>query len=66
MAVTVPAEVLKGLEHVRRSGKTNMLDRLTVQYLAYHAEYFETVLWIEDNPRLYAEGIFSGFEAEEA
>jgi len=63
-AVRVPEAVLEGLEGVRRTGLTNMLDRNAVQYWADHFEYFETVVWIEDNPKLYAEGIFRGFEAE--
>ncbi|AGM11869.1 hypothetical protein DNAM5_6 [Haloarcula californiae tailed virus 1] len=35
-------------EAVRRSGKTNMLDKTTVQRIAYECEYFELVNFIED------------------
>lgn len=62
--VRVPQTVLEGLETVRRTGFTNMLDRNAVQYWADHFEYYETVVWIEENPKLFAEGIFRGFEAE--
>ena len=64
-AIKVPAEVLEGLEGVRRTGFTNMLDRNAVQYWADHFEYYETVCWIEENPKLYAEGIFHGFAEED-
>lgn len=62
--IPVPADVLEGLEAVRLSGKTNMLDAPMVQTLAFEMEYFKTVLWIQDNPDLYARGIFAGFEVE--
>jgi hypothetical protein len=63
--VPVPADVMEGLEAVRLSGKTNMLDAPMVQRLAYEMDYFETVLWIEEHPDLYRIGIFVGFETIE-
>lgn len=62
--VKVPETVWQGIEAVRLSGKTNMLDAPMVQRLAFDMEYFETVIWMEDNPELYACGIFAGFEVE--
>ncbi|NLN75190.1 MAG: DUF5049 domain-containing protein [Armatimonadetes bacterium] len=62
--VRVPKAVWHGIEAVRISGKTNMLDFLMVQCLAFDMEYFETVIWMEDNPDLYTRGIFAGFEVE--
>lgn len=64
MAILVPEAVLDGLERVRQEGKTNMLDRLAVQYYANENDDYEMVLWLEDNPRLYAHGVFEGFEVE--
>lgn len=63
--VPVPADVMEGLEAVRLSGKTNMLDAPLVQRLAFEMDYVETVLWMEDHPDLYRIGIFSGFEVIE-
>lgn len=64
MAVIVPAIVLEGLEAVRDSGLTNMFDRPMVVKLAKKFGYSETASWITSNQKLYAEGIFKGFEAE--
>jgi len=63
--VRVPADVLEGLEAVRLSGKTNMLDVPMVVELAYEMEHYATALWVHENRKQYAEGIFRGFEATE-
>lgn len=63
--VRVPADVLEGLEAVRLSGKTNMLDAPRVIELAYEMEHYATALWVHENRKQYAEGIFRGFEAAE-
>jgi len=63
--VKLPEAVLSGIEAVRLSGKTNMLDIQMVQKIAFDMEYFEAVLWIEDNIELYKLGIFAGFEVIE-
>lgn len=62
--VRVPPEVMEGLEAVRRSGRTNMLDRPAVARIAAAMGYADTTLWIHANRGLYAQGIFRGFEAE--
>jgi hypothetical protein len=62
--VIIPARVLAGLEAIRLDGSFNMLDRPGVQRRAYELEYYETGLWIEDNPGLYARAIFQGVEAK--
>ena len=62
--VKVPEAVWQGIEAVRASGKANMLDAPMVQRLAFDMEYFETVIWMEDNPDLYRLGIFAGFRVE--
>lgn len=63
--VRVPADVLEGLEAVRLSGKTNMLDVPRVVELAYEMEHYATALWVHENRKQYAEGIFRGFEVAE-
>ena len=63
--VRVPADVLEGLEAVRLSGKTNMLDAPRVIELAFEMGHDATALWVYENRRQYAEGIFRGFAAVE-
>jgi len=63
--VPIPADVLEGLKAVRLSGKTNMLDVPMVVELAYEMEHYATALWVHENRKQYAEGIFRGFEATE-
>ena len=59
--IEVPAEVLTGLEAVRLSGKTNMLDAPRVIELAFEMGHVEAAFWVHDNRSLYAHGIFQGF-----
>lgn len=63
-AIVVPAAVLDGLEAVKRSGLTNMLDRPMVARLALEMGHVDLAFWIEANPGLYAQGIFRGFVPE--
>ncbi len=65
MTVKVMKSVFEGLERVRESGATNMLDVNTVQRLAHENEDYATVLWLEDNKDQYARGVFEGIEPEE-
>lgn len=60
--VAIPAKVMEGLEKVRLSGKTNMLDIPMVESLALDMGYSITVLWIRENKNLYIQGVFSGFD----
>ena len=62
--VAVPADVLEGLESVRLSGKTNMLDAPRVIELALQMGHVETAMWVYDSRKAYATGIFAGFAAE--
>ena len=62
--VTVPAAVWHGLEAVRDSGTTNMLDRPAVIKIAEFLGFHETARWIEGHHRQYAEGLFRGFEVD--
>ncbi|MFC4767178.1 DUF5049 domain-containing protein [Effusibacillus consociatus] len=60
--VQVSQKVFDGLEAVRSSGVTNMLDYGAVMYYAAKWGYTETVLWMQDHKRDYIQGIFEGFE----
>ena len=64
--VQVPVKVLEGIEAVRKSGRTNMLDRNAVAAIALDLGFVEAAFWIEDksNHKAYAEGIFRGFREE--
>jgi len=63
--IQVPKDVLNGLEAVRRSGLTNMLDRPVVARLAVEMGFENAAQWVEEHRKEYAEGIFRGFKAEE-
>lgn len=59
--ITVSGEVYAGLEAVRQSGLTNMLDRPRVAALCATMGYLEASEWVRHNKSLYAIGIFRGF-----
>ena len=63
--VKVPKAVLDGLEAVRRSGLTNMLDRPVVAQLAEEFGFEEAARWVKSRPMDFAAGIFRGFAARE-
>jgi len=62
--IPVPENVLRGIEAVRKSGLTNMLDRPMVIKLAWELGFPDAAEWIENNRKQYAEGIFKGFRAD--
>lgn len=47
---------------VRDSGKTNMLDSRTVQYIASEMNFYELVIFIEEHRNRYSKFIFTGDE----
>lgn len=59
--VPIPADVLEGLEAVRLSGKTNMLNVPVVVKLALEMGHRETALWVREHQSLYVVGVFRGF-----
>jgi hypothetical protein len=63
--VPVTSEVFTGIEAVRRSGLTNMLDRPLVAEIAEEMGFHESASWIRANRDLYARAIFHGFEVIE-
>ncbi len=62
--VTVSTTVWQGLEAVRESGLTNMLDRPAVTKIAEFLGFHETARWIEAHHGRYSEGIFRGFTVD--
>ena len=63
-AVRVPGDVHAGLEAVRLSGLTNMLDRSAVARIAAAMGYEACARWVRDHRDLYARGVFQGFEVD--
>ena len=59
--IPIPALVWQGIDAVRLSGLTNMLDRPVVARLAEELGYPDAARWIEAHPKEYAEGVFRGF-----
>ena len=45
---------------IRDSGETNMLDTRTVQWIANRENYFELVIYLEENIREYWNFIMTG------
>lgn len=62
--IPVPAVVWQGIDAVRLSGLTNMLDRPEVARIARELDFSEAAGWIEAHPKEYAEGVFRGFVVE--
>ena len=60
--VPVPSDVLEGLEAVRLSGKTNMLDVPTVVKLSLDMGFPQAALWVHEHQALYIVGVFKNFE----
>jgi adenine deaminase len=63
--VSIPAAVYEGLEAVRQSGYTNMLDRPRVIELAEMMGYDETAEWVRDHRSEYAALLFAGVKVME-
>ena len=47
---------------IRDSGLTNMFDVKTVQYLAFHNDFYELVNYLEENRKEYIHFILTGEE----
>jgi len=62
--ISVSERIYEGLEAVRQSGLTNMLDRPAVARIANELGFYETAEWVNDNREKYARGVFKGFEIE--
>jgi hypothetical protein len=62
--IPVPTVVWQGIDAVRLSGRTNMLDRPEVVRIARELDFTAAAGWIEAHPKEYAEGVFRGFVVE--
>jgi len=60
--IEIPSDVYDQLEEIRQEGRVNMLDYYGVMQIANEYDMFELVVWLDENKKLYAEGIFKGFE----
>ena len=58
----VPAEVLEGLEAVRRHLGTNVLDVATIRYFANERGRRALAVWIHRCPGEYGRGLLDGFQ----
>ena len=63
--ILVSVEVLTGIEAVRVSGETNMLDYRRVADLASETGWQTTSDWIRDNDDDYCRGVLQGFTLDE-
>ena len=59
--IPIPSAVWHGVEAVRLSGRTNMLDRPMVVLLIEEMGFSEAARWVREHPEKYAEAIFHGF-----
>lgn len=60
--IQVSKEVFEGLEAVRTSGVTNMLDYQAVLRYAEGWGHDATARWLKENKRAYSQGVFEGFD----
>lgn len=65
MAIKVARAVYEGIEAVRASGLTNMLDRPRVRRLASEMGFEEAAEWLGEHPGSYATAIFNGMEPDD-
>jgi len=66
MVIEVKEEILKGLEAVRKSSRTNMMDKNNVRRIANEMGYYETVGYLEEvSNEDYVRGIMEGFEKKD-
>lgn len=53
-------KIIEQIEAIRKTGKTNMFDVNTVQRMAFDQEFFELVVFIEDDRERYVNFILHG------
>jgi hypothetical protein len=61
--VQIPANVLEGLEAVRRHFGHNVLDVATIRYFAIEWGRRTLAIWIHRYPEEYGRGLLDGFQA---
>ena len=65
MAIKVARAVYEGIDAVRASGLTNMLDRPAVRRLAREMGFDEAAKWLGEHTSSYATAIFQGMEPDD-
>ena len=60
MSGIITDKIFEQIMAIRRSGKVNMFETNTVQYLANEEEFYELVILIEENKRAYLDFILTG------
>jgi hypothetical protein len=58
----IPSPVLDGIEAVRATGDTDMLDWPVVAEISERLGFPDTARWVRENSRTYARGVFKGFK----
>lgn len=58
-------KIREQIKAIRDSGETNMFDVKTVQYLAFHHDFFELVNYLEEHSREYINFIITGISCSE-
>lgn len=53
-------KIKEQIEVIRKTGQTNMFDINTVQRMAYERDFFELVIFIEDEREKYTDYILHG------
>lgn len=59
---TMPPAVKEQILAVRDTGLTNMFDVAAVQHIAFDMDFYDLVIWLEDNRRAYSRFILRGEE----
>ena len=65
MPIPITKAVFEGLEAVRLSGVTNMLDRPRVTEILDQMGLDEAAEWVRNHKSEYSHGVFQGFQAVE-
>lgn len=65
MSIKIPKDVFDGIEYVRQSGVTNMLDYYRVQKECFDHDFYEATIWLGEHKKEYVRGVFESFEVEE-
>ena len=60
MEVKVSDKIREQILEVRDTGRTNMFDCNTVQWIANELELYDLVVFIEEHPERYIKLIFEG------
>lgn len=62
--IVIPRHVYNGITAVQDSGKVDMHDYQQVMAAAQQAGYHDTVEWLHNNVKIYAQGVLYGMEPE--